>query len=186
MARLLALIDLREALLSEDLSRAERLPHIVLMFDDYDAFIDAMSGEREVQDALGTIAKRGRDVEMHTVVAGPVPNMGAGFSDPLVKQLKVGRSGFVMRILDASEQNPLGLRVRAADIKEIPPGRGYVVRKGSEEMVQVATPGDNAAIGDRVARLEHRWSHARITPASWPRTVLDATEEQEESETAMT
>jgi S-DNA-T family DNA segregation ATPase FtsK/SpoIIIE len=186
LARLLGLIDLREKLLSEDLSRAARFPHIVVMIDDYDAFIDATSSEREVEDALGTIAKRGRDVEMHTIVAGPLPNMGAGFSDPVIKQLKVGRSGFVMRILDASEQNPLGLRVRAADIKEIPPGRGYVLRKGSEEMIQVATPGDSAAIADRVGRLQHRWSHVGIVPAGWPKAVLDAIEGQEARETAMT
>ncbi len=161
-------IQRRETLLSADPSRAGEAPHIVVMFDDYDEFSNAVSGDQEVQKGLGRLAKRGRDVEIHTIVTGPLPNMGVGFNDPIVKQLKVGRSGFILRILDANEQNPLGLRIRAAEIKRMVPGRGYVVRNGFEEMLQVATPGDdtNTAVADWVSNLRQRWAGVGVAPAS--------------------
>jgi len=168
LTRLLAEIQRREALLSDNLSRAGELPHIVVMFDDYDEFFNAVGGEREVQEGLTTLAKRGRDVEIHTVVTGPLPNMGVGYNDPLVKQLKIGRSGFILRILDAGDQNPLGLRVRPSQIKGMVPGRGYAVRSGSEEMLQVATSGDSASVAGWVAQLQQRWTDAGVAPASWP------------------
>ena len=186
LARLLAEIQHREGLLSDDISRAEELPHIVAMFDDYDEFFNAVGGEREMQDGLSTLAKRGRDVNIHTVVTGPLPNMGVGFNDPLVKQLKIGRSGFILRVLDASEQNPLGLRVRASEIKHMVPGRGYVVRNGVEETLQVATPGDSTSIADWATRLQQRWDSAGVARASWPEATLAATAEPEENKTAMT
>ncbi len=186
LARLLAEIQRREGLLSDDISRADELPHIVVMFDDYDEFFNAVGGEQEVKDGLPTLAKRGRDVNVHTVVTGPLPKMGIGYNDPLVAQLKIGRSGFVLRVLDANDQNPLGLRIRPSEIKQMVPGRGYVVRNGSEEMLQVATPGDSASVADWVARLQQRWDSAEVAPASWPEETITAVAEPEGNETAMT
>lgn len=170
--RLQAEIQRREALLSDCSANLAQLSHIVLMFDDYDEFFNAVGSDKAVQDGLTLLARRGRDVGMHTVVTGPLPDMGGiAFRDPLIKQLKVGRSGFLLRVLDASDQNPLGLRVRAAEVKQMVPGRGYVVRSGSEEMLQVATPGDSTAVADWAARLERRWSNAKVARASWPETT---------------
>ncbi len=168
LVRLRAELERREALLNDTPAGSSGWPHIVVIFDDYNEFSNALSGEREVQDTLALLIKRGRDVDIHTIVAGPLPDLGVSYSDPLVRQIKTGRSGFVLRILDAGDQNPLGLRIRAAEIKQMPPGRGYVVRSGNEEMVQVATPGDRVAIADRVARLRQRWKDAGVAPASWP------------------
>ena len=182
LASLQAEIQRRETLLSDDPSHADEAPHIVVVFDDYDEFANAVSGDQEVQKGLGRLAKRGRDVEIHTIVTGPLPNMSVGFNDPIVKQLKVGRSGFILRILDANEQNPLGLRTRAAEIKRMVPGRGYVVRNGSEEMLQVATSGDSASVAGWASRLRQRWAGAGIAPASWPETGAGP----EGNETAMT
>lgn len=166
--RLLAEIRRRETLLSENLSHVGELSHIVVMFDDYDEFFNTVGGEKEVESGLSILAGRGRDVNIHTIVTGPLPNMGVGFSDPLVKQLKIERSGFLLRVLDAGDQNPLNLRIRASEIQQMPPGRGYVVRRGAGEMLQVATPGDSKEIASRVARLQQRWAHAGVGPASWP------------------
>lgn len=174
LARLLAEIQRRKGLLSDDISHADELSHIVVMFDDYDEFFNAVGGEREVQDGLSTLAKRGRDVSIHTVVTGPLPNMGVGFNDPLVRQLKIGRSGFILRMLDAAEQNPLGLRIRASEVKVMPPGRGFIVRNGSDEMIQVAMPGEDSLwVAARVTELNDRWVEAGVLPATWPETTDD-------------
>jgi DNA segregation ATPase FtsK/SpoIIIE, S-DNA-T family len=171
--RLQSEIQRREELLGEDQSWADELSHIVVIFDDYNEFANAVGSKTEVQNCLSTLAKRGRDVNLHTIVAGPLPNMGVGFGDKFIKQLKIGRSGFLLRILDANEQNPLGLRLRPSEVGQMPPGRGYVVRSGFEEMLQVSTPGDDEAIADRVSELQQRWEDAGTTSASWPDEVRE-------------
>jgi S-DNA-T family DNA segregation ATPase FtsK/SpoIIIE len=181
LARLQAEIQRREGLLSGSIVRAGALPHVVVMMDDYDEFFNAGGGEREVQDGLFTLARRGRDVEIHTIVTGPLPNMGVGFNDSLVKQLKTGRSGFILRVLDANDQNPLGLRLRASEIKRMVPGRGYVVRNGSEAMLQVAMPGDSTSVAEWVGRLRQRWDDPGTPPASWPEEIMAAAAESEET-----
>jgi len=163
---LAAEIERRNALLNESASALEMEAHIVVVFDDYEDFFQGAGEDKNVQEKLALLAKRGRDVNVHAIVAGPLPDLGGvAFRDPLVKQLKIGRSGFLLRLLEAGEQNPLGLRVRAADIQQIPPGRGFVVRSGNEEMLQVAMPGD---VAQQVSNIQQRWSAAQAGLASWP------------------
>ena len=169
LARLRAEMQRRETLLGDASASADELSHIVAVFDDYDEFFNAVGEQKEVQDGLSVLARRGRDVNVHAIVAGPLPDMGGiAYRDPLVKQLKLGRSGFILRVIEAGDQNPLGLRIKAADIQQMPPGRGYVVRNAFEEMLQVATPGDAAAVSGWVTRLRQRWGKTGIAPASWP------------------
>jgi S-DNA-T family DNA segregation ATPase FtsK/SpoIIIE len=160
-------IQRREELLSKTPSLANELPHIVVIFDDYNEFANAIGTKAEVKDGLSMLAKQGRNVNLHTIVAGPSPKLGVGFSDPLVSQLKIGRSGFLLRILDANEQSLLGLRLRPSEIGQMPPGRGYVVRSGFEEKLQVATPGNNEDLTDWVNDLRKRWQSTGIASAGW-------------------
>lgn len=181
LARLTAEIERREEVLSGSPTAAEELPHIVVLIDDYDEFCSAVGSDMQMQDGLEKLAKRGRDVEIHSVIAGPLPDMGAGYGDALIKQLKIGRSGFLLRILDATDSNPLGLRVKASEVRGTPPGRGYVVRNGTGQLLQVATPGDGAAASERASRLRERWQSAGVAPASWPEDLV--TQELPETQT---
>lgn len=169
MARIAQEVHRREAIFSEDMSLGSQLPHIVVLWDDYDDFSNALSGDREIQDGLGLLARLGRDVNFHAIIVGPLPNLGVtGFGDPLLKQVRLWRSGFVLRPLEAGEQNPLGVRIRAPDLARMVVGRGFLVRHGREEMVQVAFAGDEATVARRVAELKERWDQEGSPPAAWP------------------
>lgn len=157
MERLNQEISRREQLLTENPTAIQGLPHLIVEIDDYDEFFNAVEKETTIVAGLERLAKRGRDVKLHMWVTGPLPAMGGNFRDPVVKQLKLGRSGFLLRVLDAGDQNPLGIRVRSTDIKQLPPGRGYLVRNGVEEMLQVAEAGDAATIAARIKALRQRW-----------------------------
>jgi S-DNA-T family DNA segregation ATPase FtsK/SpoIIIE len=168
LPQLLAEIRRREGTLAQGSAGVDEWAHIVVMFDDYDEFFNAVGREREIADGLLALAKRGRNVDVHIVVTGPLPDIGGiAFRDPLIKQLRIGRSGFILRILDAGDQNPLGLRMKASEIRQTVPGRGYAVRNGFGAMIQVATPGDSASVADWVARLRRRWTNTGANPASW-------------------
>lgn len=161
-------IEARERLVEKSRKRLDHLPHIVVMIDDYDALSNEVGNDTQVNDQLSTLAKEGRDVNIHTIVTGPLPKMGVGYADKVISQLKVNRSGFLLRVLDATEQNPLGLRLRAAEIKQMPAGRGYLARGGSKEMLQVATPGDDAAVARWVIEITEAWRAKEIVEAAWP------------------
>lgn len=168
MARIGREIHRREAIFSENTAEGNRLPHIVILWDDYDDFSNALSGEKEIQQGLDLLARRGRDVNFHTIIAGPLPNLGVGFSDPLPKQVRLWRSGFILRPLEAGDQNPLGIRVRAPDLARMVAGRGFLARHGREEIVQVAFAGNEATIVQRVTELKTYWEQRGILPAAWP------------------
>lgn len=172
--RLLTEVSRRERMLSEG-GDLDGLPHLVLMIDDYDEFFYGVGEQPAVQEGLSDLAKQARDVNAHIVVSGPLPDMGGIlFRDPLLKQMRLGRSGFVLRMLDPNEQNPLGLRLRASSIGPMRPGRGYVVRNGFDEAVQVAIPGAES-VGGWAARLKDSWAES----AQWPQLSKGAESEKD-------
>jgi S-DNA-T family DNA segregation ATPase FtsK/SpoIIIE len=169
LSRLTAEIDRREVLLGDLPGIRPDLPRVVMVIDDYDEVFNAIGGQPAVQAALERLAKRGRDVGIHIIVAGPLPSMGVGYGDALVKQIKLGRSGFILRVLDPGDQNPLSVRVTSSDARRMPPGRGILVRKGVETLLQVATTGDRATTTEWVTAVREQWRDAG--PARWPEDV---------------
>lgn len=161
-------IQRREAVFSENPAQGERLPYIVVVWDDYDDFSNALGAEVQVQKELEFLARRGRDVHMHIILAGPLPNLGVGFSDPLPKLVRNWRSGFILRPLEPGDQNPIGVRVRPADLSQMVPGRGFFARHGREEIVQVVFPGDAQSLAQRVADVKAKWEGRGVPPAAWP------------------
>ncbi|MCX8067366.1 MAG: FtsK/SpoIIIE domain-containing protein [Anaerolineae bacterium] len=168
MARIIREIHRRDALFAEDISAGNQLPRIVAVWDDYDDFSNALSGERDIQQGLDLLSRRGRDVHFHIILAGPLPNLGVGYSDPLPRQVRLWRSGFVLRPLEAGDQNPLGVRVRASDLTRMVAGRGFLARHGQEEMVQVAFAGDANTIARRATEIRDHWTQVGVPPAAWP------------------
>ena len=177
LSRLQAELERREVT-----SCIDGLPHLLLVLDDYDEFSAAKGATAPALTELARLVRHGRDLGMHTIVAGPLPNAGAGYNDPVIKQLKVGRSGFILRVLDPGDQNPLGVRIRSTESGRIPPGRGYVVRNGIEEAFQAATPGDGPAVEAWVATLQERWRSAGAVAASWPDAPRKKVREKEDGD----
>ncbi len=157
LKRIVQEIHRREEVFAQDPDQGDRLPHIVVVWDDYDDFSNALSGEPEVQKGLELLARRGREANLHTIIAGPLPNLGVGFSDPLPKMVRAWRSGWVLRPLEAGDQNPLGIRIRAPDLAQMVPGRGFLSRHGREEMAQVVFLGIAAAVTRQVMEVRAKW-----------------------------
>lgn len=148
---------------------AAMLPRLVVAIDDYELLFDALAAERALQDGLVSLARRGRELGLHFILAGALPDLGgAAYRDPLAKQVRLERSGFLLRVLDASEQNPLGVRVAVAGERGALPGRGYVVRHGRSEMLQVASPGSEEAIAAWAEEIGHCWGRKSTMATAGP------------------
>ena len=100
---------------------------ILLIIDDYDQ-LNALS-QNPVLD-LKEFLLQSRDLQLHILVAGGPADLGR--TDPLLSQVRAGRLGIVLGG-DPNEQNVLGLRM-----SDMPPGRGFLVRRNQRDLVQFA------------------------------------------------
>ncbi len=184
LRRLLAEMERREQAIGANQATVGSLPHLVIVFDDYDDFVNriGLTQDKDLAANLEKLAKGGRDVNFHIIVAGPPNNLGVdAFRDPLLKQVKLGRSGFGLNLLDPNEQTPLGLRLRATDVGQdrLPPGRGFMMRNGVQMLVHVAWPGALPEIEAWVTQLKHQYP--ADAHAAWPPEVLQRLADEEPS-----
>jgi S-DNA-T family DNA segregation ATPase FtsK/SpoIIIE len=124
--------SLRVALEEEDNGQDDavsqlNLSPIVLVIDDYDQ-LTALT--KNPLNDLKEFWLQARDLRLHILVAGSPADLGR--SDPMLTQIRAGRLGIV---LGGDPTDPPVLGVRMADM---PPGRGYLVRRNARYLVQFA------------------------------------------------
>ena len=124
---------------------------IVLVIDDYEQFTALL---KNPLNDLKEFLLQARDLRLHIIVAGAPADLMKG--DALLQQVRVGRMGIV---LGGDPQDSPLLGVRMSDL---PPGRGYVVRRNKRYLVQVAHL-DPKTMLPWLARL--RQSHSSSSPA---------------------
>jgi len=132
--------------------RAKKLmgarPVIIVIADDSEFL-----ASDNVKDALKKHAQQDHSFGFHVILAGAAAEMTQW--DAFRKQVLSNRSGLFVGshdlIQDASIFN---LTVPHSQARQVlPPGRGYLVRRGQARLVQVATPGDQAAVQDWVRQI---------------------------------
>ncbi|HZS77484.1 MAG TPA: type VII secretion protein EssC [Ktedonobacteraceae bacterium] len=100
---------------------------LLLMIDDYDQLNALM--KNPIND-LKEFLLQSRDLGLHTLVAGMPGDLNR--SDPLLTQVRAGRAGIILGG-DPADQAVLGVRMA-----DLPPGRGYLVRRHQRNLVQFA------------------------------------------------
>lgn len=100
---------------------------ILLVIDDYEQ-LNALS-KNPIND-LKEFLLQSRDLRLHILVAGGPSDLGR--TDPLLTQARAGRLGIVLGA-DPIDAPILGMRM-----SDMPPGRGYLVRRNARNLVQFA------------------------------------------------
>ncbi|MBC7250258.1 MAG: zinc ribbon domain-containing protein [Anaerolineae bacterium] len=158
-------------------------PVIIVLIDDYAQAKDAFSGSR-----MEDIIKRGGDVGFHIILAGNEGDL-TGY-DPILSPVKAGKSGVHLRPMDPhSAVFSLRLPVKPGD-REMPPGRGVVIRSGITELAQLATPEKTVGSGkqatqDWVREIAARYEQAGIPRAAWSVVREEAPEANEDSDSSL-
>ncbi|MFN8420640.1 MAG: FtsK/SpoIIIE domain-containing protein [Anaerolineae bacterium] len=121
---------------------------IFVLADNYDDFANVIgaptSTKSTVYRDLSELGRKyGTQEGFHLVVGGSMSLMRG--SDEFVKQALSSRYGLGLDSNDAP--TALGGRARAGGT-EFPPGRGYVVKSGRMQLIQVATPHTDGAMED--------------------------------------
>jgi DNA segregation ATPase FtsK/SpoIIIE, S-DNA-T family len=105
---------------------------IVLVVDDGTELTEGRAAT-----ALETIVKRGRDVDVFVVAAVEANTAHRTFGGWL-RELRNEEHGLLLVPQVDVDGDLLGVRLARAATRSFPPGRGYLVRRGEVELVQVA------------------------------------------------
>jgi DNA segregation ATPase FtsK/SpoIIIE, S-DNA-T family len=160
MARLRALLE--EQGDSDDVIGLQEDP-VVLVIDDYDQL--SILNRNPLLD-LKEFLLQARDLRLHIIIAGTPGDLTR--NDALLLQVRACRMGLILGG-DPADQPLLGVR-----ISDLPPGRGYVVRRNQRYLVQVAHI-DTKTMAPWLARLKQ--SRA-ITTSTTPLIVEALSEDQ--------
>jgi S-DNA-T family DNA segregation ATPase FtsK/SpoIIIE len=119
---------LREALERDDDDlTGQNMSPILLIIDDFDQL------QALIKNPLNDLKEfwlQARDLGLHILIAGSSGDLGR--SDPLLTQVRAGRLGVVLGS-DPNESPILGVRM-----SDMPPGRGYLVRRNTRYLAQFA------------------------------------------------
>lgn len=109
---------------------------VVVLIDNYDDVSAVLSANRPLATRMGEMARQYGTEGLHFVVAGSTTMLRG---DDFIRQVSAPRYGLG---LDASDSViALGGRMRmSGTVPELPPGRGYLVKSGKVDLIQMATP----------------------------------------------
>jgi S-DNA-T family DNA segregation ATPase FtsK/SpoIIIE len=124
MARLQAELEQQE---DDDEPVGRDLTPILLVIDDYEQ-LNALSKNPIID--LKEFLLQSRDLRLHVLVAGGPSDLGR--TDSLLTQVRAGRLGIVLGA-DPNDTPILGVRMT-----DMPPGRGFLVRRNQRNLVQFA------------------------------------------------
>jgi S-DNA-T family DNA segregation ATPase FtsK/SpoIIIE len=143
---------LREALEQQDDDEPVSIPDppIVLVVDDYEQF--SILTRNPLHD-LKEFMLQARDLHFHMIVAGTSNDLNK--TDALLQQVRVGRLGVVLGG-DPQDQALLGVRM-----SDLPPGRGYLVKRNKRYLVQFAHC-EPKAIGQWLGRLKQIYAQTAL------------------------
>ncbi|MEO8973505.1 MAG: type VII secretion protein EssC [Ktedonobacteraceae bacterium] len=165
MERLRSLLEQQED--SDDFVGLEEDP-VVLVIDDYDQF--SILSKNPLLD-LKEFLLQARDLRLHIIVAGAPSDLSR--SDALLQPVRACRMGLILGG-DPQDQPMLGVR-----ITDLPPGRGYVVRRNQRFLVQVAHF-DSKTMAPWLTQLKQSQTVANRVVEAIASPVVDAlTEDQQ-------
>ncbi len=122
---------------------------LFVIIDNFDDFAEEVERMRDaVRDLAGMARRYGRD-GLHIVVGGALDS-----SSELRRRVQQSNYGIGLRSAQAVDtlrvtRRPAGLRG-----KELPPGRGFIVKSGIPTMIQVATPYEGMGVKMSGSELE--------------------------------
>jgi S-DNA-T family DNA segregation ATPase FtsK/SpoIIIE len=110
-------------------------PHILIVIDDYDKFsARAENARKQLADAVLT----GGELGVSTIVAGNLSELPRDYDDPLMQRVRRHGCGILLSGSEGLEQFNNARRPPGQPSAGLPPGRGYLVRRGQVSLFQAA------------------------------------------------
>lgn len=149
---------------------------ILFVIDDYDLTCEALAINDIILSKLGKHIRQDSDLSFHFLIS-VLPENLSGATDPLIKQLRLARSGISLSNVDTLEL--LGARPSSAmRNEELSQGRGYLFSRSGIKMVQFANPDKSA-----FQSVSKRWV-SKYNKAEWARPATQQQIEQVRTDSA--
>jgi S-DNA-T family DNA segregation ATPase FtsK/SpoIIIE len=127
------------------------LPMILFAFDDYDLTMSAWEVNDLILSQMGQSVRQDSRLGFFFIMAS-LPNMIENTSDPLLRQVKLMRSGIALTNSDAIYS--LGGRPSSMmRHQELSEGRGYLLIRGDMEQIKIAMPNQ-----DDISGVINKWN----------------------------
>lgn len=135
-------LNLRRKDLLENKKAGPNKTEILFVIDDYDLTCEALAINEIILSKLGKHIRQDSDLGFHFLISVLPENLSGG-TDPLIRQLRLARSGISLSNVDTLEL--LGARPASAmRNEELSQGRGYLFSRQGIKMVQFANPDKHA------------------------------------------
>jgi|GEM_PF-2545487 len=118
------------------LSALSQWPHIMLVIDDYDRFYQSMEGEVPL---LIECIQRSSGLGFSFTIAGTMTDLPNAYSDHFVERFHKHGCGVLLGGHEGIEEFNNTRRPVGSIPAGLPPGRGYLVRRGRASLFQCAT-----------------------------------------------
>jgi S-DNA-T family DNA segregation ATPase FtsK/SpoIIIE len=131
-------LERRYAAAAEDFDSAEVVrewPHILLVSDDYDRLFERAGESRK---RLAELFTQGSDLGLSFLIAGNVSELPKDFDDPFMRGIRRLGCGFLLSGTEGIEQFNNARRPPGQPASGMPPGRGYLIKRGVVRLLQVA------------------------------------------------
>jgi hypothetical protein len=152
-----------EALAAEDSER-----EIFVIIDNFDDFSEEVERMRDLPRDLAGMARRyGRD-GLHFIIGG---TLDSGVSE-LRRRVQSANYGIGLRSAQAVDALRVTRRPAALRGKELPPGRGFIVKSGQPTMIQVAAPYDGLGASSTGGELEDEEAKIAQAMDGWVKGIL--------------
>ncbi|MCW1969756.1 MAG: FtsK/SpoIIIE domain-containing protein [Anaerolineae bacterium] len=146
---------------------------IVVLIDHYDDIAGMLRGSKF---GLVGLAETGKGKNLHIVIGGSLQIM-RGSPDELRKRVESSRYSLVMQDFDTIRS--MGVKNLKAPSRELPPGRGYLVKAISAAMIQAALPAidgrDGRSAEDQMAAIVQGLRRRYPNRAQWSYFADDVT-----------
>ncbi|HEY43745.1 MAG TPA: hypothetical protein G4O11_07165, partial [Anaerolineae bacterium] len=134
----------------------KKWPHILTVIDDYDLFF---ARTENASKQFAEVISVGGDLGVSVIVAGNVSELPRDFDDPLIQRTRRHGCGLLLSGSEGLEQFNNARRPPGQPSAGLPPGRGYLVRRGQVRLFQAASywrEGEDAAaaLSRRVEDIE--------------------------------
>jgi S-DNA-T family DNA segregation ATPase FtsK/SpoIIIE len=106
---------------------------VLVVVDDADELADSAGAP-----ALERLVRRGRDLNLRVIAAGETNAIQRAFGG-WIRELRKDKTGLLLTPDVDVDGDILGIRLPRQARKSYPPGRGFLVQRGSASLIQVAS-----------------------------------------------
>jgi S-DNA-T family DNA segregation ATPase FtsK/SpoIIIE len=124
--------ELAHQLADQIADRSETSDPVLVVVDDGDELADGQAAT-----AIERIVRRGRDTGVHVIASAQTHVVHRSFAGWLA-ELKKLKHGLILQPDVDIDGDLFGVRLPRRSVRSFPPGRGYLTRRGTVQLVQVA------------------------------------------------